>query len=545
MTTMTNSAQSISPGEMIEFPGAPLSPDSRFYIERPPLEARAYAEINKPGGLVRLKAARKMGKSSLMLRIAQQASVLGYHIVTVDFNQADSAIFSSLEKFLRWFCFNIACQLELEPRLDDFWDEEIGSNFSCSIYMKGYLLAQINTPLVLVINEANRVFEHPHIAQDFLPLLRYWHEQARINQIWQKLRLVIVHSTEVYVTLNLNQSPFNVGLHLKLSEFTPAQVQSLAQLYELKDTALVERLMQMVAGHPYLIHLALYYLHCQELTLDKLLQDAPNIGGIYTNHLQKQLATLRQQPELAAAFKQVVTAQDSLGLDYLFAYQLESLGLIKMVGNSSTVSCELYRLYFREQNLDKENLSMFSRLKQLEEENQKLQALANLDPIAQIPNRQQFELCLDTECKRMAQEKSPLSIIAAQINYFKLYRDTYGDKITDDCLRKVAQEISQTIKSPANLVARYNDQEFVILLPQIDVTGAMQIAEDIQASIKALAIPFKPPTIGGLPSPIVAMTLGVASMIPEGEKDAATILEAAKAALYQGKRDDCPIYLMK
>lgn len=530
--------------EAVEFPGAPIPLDSQFYIERQPLEARTYAEIGKPGGLVRLKAPRKMGKSSLMLRIANQAAVLGYRTITVDFQQADSAIFTSLDKFLRWVCTNIARQLEIEPDLDDYWDEDIGSSSSCSIYVKGYLLKQIDSPLVLILNEVNRVFEHPKIAQDFLPLLRFWYEQARQDKVWQKLRMVVIHSTEVYVTLNLNQSPFNVGLALKLSEFTPDQMQDLAQRYGL-DTALVEPLMQMVGGHPYLVHLALYHLSCQDLTLEKLLQDAPTNAGIYSNHLRSILATLQERLELAAAFKQVMTVASSVCLEPLVSYQLESLGLIKLAGNACTISCELYRLYFQTQNLDEENLKTFSRVKQLEQENQRLQNLTNIDELTQIFNWRYFNSYLQAEWESIASQGYPLCLIVAKIDYFKLYKDVYGIQASDDCLRKIAQAINQCLQRPSALVARYGDEDFAVFLPETDATDAMQIAEKIIASVEELAIAFQPPGMGGLSSDVVTLSLGVASTIPNWQKDGAILIQTAEKAFKQAKREDRAIYLIQ
>ncbi|OCQ93317.1 hypothetical protein BCD67_03480 [Oscillatoriales cyanobacterium USR001] len=165
--------------EDIELPGSPISLNSRFYIERPPTEALIYKELSKPGSLIRIRAPRKMGKSSLMLRLLNQADVFGYRTVKIDFQQADAAIYQNIDKFLRWLCTNIARELKLTPNLDNYWDEDMGSKVSCTIYFEGYLLSQIDTPLLLVFNEVNQLFQYPNIAQDFFPLLRFWHEEAR------------------------------------------------------------------------------------------------------------------------------------------------------------------------------------------------------------------------------------------------------------------------------------------------------------------------------------------------------------------------------
>ena len=335
----------------VEFPNGPVPLDSSFYIQRPPVEELVYAELLKPGSVTRIKAPRKMGKSSLLLRMLARATTEGYRAVTLDFQQADETIFSSLNKFLRWFCANIARQLNLKPLLDDYWDEDMGSKVSCTIYLEGYLLEQINSPLVLALNEVNLLFEHPKIAREFLPLLRFWHEQAKQVEILQKLRLIVVHSTEIYVSLNINQSPFNVGLPIKLKPFTWEQVQELARRHQLNWTTgnQAQQLMAMVGGHPYLVRLALYYLSVREITLEKLLREAPTEAGIYRDHLRGHWGMLQKQPELATAIKEVVTAKQNVQLKSLVAYKLDSLGLIFLEEGECTPSCPLYRQYFAEQ----------------------------------------------------------------------------------------------------------------------------------------------------------------------------------------------------
>jgi hypothetical protein len=219
--------------DALEFPGDPVPLGSIFYIDRPPIEELAYREISKPGSIIRIKAPRKMGKSSLLLRIMACAATQDCRTVYLDFQQLDDRSLVNLDKFLHWFCANIAQQLELKPRLDDYWDEDIGSKVSCTIYLKRYLLEQIDSPLSLALNEVDRIFKYPAIAQEFLPLLRSWHEEAKQVESLKKLRLAIVHSTEVYIPLNIHQSPFNVGLPIKLSLLTLEQVQDLVARYGL------------------------------------------------------------------------------------------------------------------------------------------------------------------------------------------------------------------------------------------------------------------------------------------------------------------------
>ncbi|MEA5551271.1 AAA-like domain-containing protein [Anabaena cylindrica UHCC 0172] len=526
--------------ENILVPGDPLPFNSRFYIERPPIERDAYTELTKPGGLLRIKASYNMGKSSLMLRLIHQAMNQGYIIANIDFQQADSQIFTSLNKFLRWFCMNVARQLSLTPNLNDYWDEDIGSKVSASIYFEGYLLKQIQSPLVLVLNEVNYIFEHLHIAKDFLPLLRSWHERAKQTKIWQKLRLVVIHTTEIYIPLNVNQSPFNVGLCLKIPEFNAEQVTEFARRHELNwfDTNSVKQLMDFIGGHPYLIHLALYHIQQQKISFPELLATAISYNGIYSHHLRYLLTILQSNEELSVAFDKIINSQKPTHISANLIYKLDSLGLIKQLGSDNfQPACEMYRLFFQKENLIAENNTSI-RLEKLEEENEKLKLLLNIDTLTQIANRRYFDNRFQLEWERMEQTQEPIALILADIDKFKLFNDTYGHQAGDDCLSQVAQAINSVIKRPDDLVARYGGEEFVVILPQTDAKGAIIIAEEIREKVKSreIKIPNFTKYSQETNAAKVTISLGVACIIPQASLGLKELFEEADQALYQAKQ---------
>jgi transcriptional regulator with XRE-family HTH domain len=333
------------------YPNGAVPLGSPFYLERTPLEEQVYQEIVKPGALVRIKAPKEMGKTSLLLRVLDFAQRLSYRTVSLNLEQVDQAILNDLNQFLRWLCANVARQLQVKPKLDDYWDEDLGSKISCTSYIQDYLLKSITTPLVLALDEVNQVFEHPQVAKDFLSLLRSWYEEAKTLPIWQNLRLIVVHSTEIYVPLQLNQSPFNVGLPIQLNPFSQGEVQQLAQRYRLnwQEEAEVRQLMDTVGGHPALVHIALYYLSQGKATLAQLLKTAPTTTGIYNHHLQRHWVTLQEQPELVQALDAILNTTESVTLDPILGYRLECMGLIQQLGERVIVSCELYRNYFKKQ----------------------------------------------------------------------------------------------------------------------------------------------------------------------------------------------------
>lgn len=346
-TTVAENAPPLE--ESVEpFPDEPEGEDF-IYVERPPIESLCYQTLGQPGSLLRIKAPGLMGKTSLMAKILSQLARQGYRVVSLNLHYADTTDFTNLDKFLKWFCVSVGQNLGMPNRLADYWDEQFStSKMNCTHYFERYLLAASDSPLVLCLDEVERIFPYREVASDFLGLLRAWHEQARTRNIWKKLRLVVVHSTEVYVPLKVNESPFNVGVPIELPELTPEQVQNLAQHYGLSwDLAQVKQLMDMVGGHPYLVEQAFSHLKINTtVTLEQLLQSAATEAGIYGNHLRRYWCIIQQHSELAEALKKVVTATGNVRLEPTQAYKLHSMGLVHLAGNEVTIGCNLYRQYF-------------------------------------------------------------------------------------------------------------------------------------------------------------------------------------------------------
>lgn len=321
--------------------------DSLFYIERPPIETNCYRTILQPGSLIRIKAPRRMGKSSLMVRILNYASQQGCQTVFLSLRLADRSILQNLDKFLQWFSASVGLGMNMPNRLTDYWDELFGSKISCKIYFEQYLLANAPQPLVLALDDVDLLFDYPELADEFFGLLRTWHEQAKNRHIWKQLRLVVGHSTEVYIPLNVNKSPFNVGLPIELKSFSAEQVEDLAGRYGLSwSRKQTEQIMAIANGQPYLVQLGLYALWQENIPLEELSLRTANASGIFADHLRRQWWTLEQDPELKLAFAKVVQASKPIELQLLQGLKLESLGLVRLQGNLATPSCALYAQYF-------------------------------------------------------------------------------------------------------------------------------------------------------------------------------------------------------
>ena len=321
----------------------------KTYIERPIIEKKCFEAMKQPGALIRIKAPEEMGKTWLMNKIFADLAKLNYRIVPLNLLQAEETVISQLDKFLPWLCTRITRRLGLKNQIDSYWDESLSCNDNCTIYFEEYLLANLDTPLVLGLENVDRIFPITAVAGDFFSLLRSWHEDAKVLDIWGQLRLVMAHSTDVYIPLKLDQSPFNVGVSIELSEFNALQIQELARRYGLDwDNDQVEQLMAIVDGHPYLVDTALTHLATyRDLSLENLLAIVATEEGIYRRHLRNHWLKLKQEPELVAAIKQLVETDSPVKIASELVFKLDSMGLIRFQGNQVRLRCQLYSSYFR------------------------------------------------------------------------------------------------------------------------------------------------------------------------------------------------------
>ncbi|AKG23387.1 AAA-like domain-containing protein [Calothrix sp. 336/3] len=320
--------------------------NSSFYIERPEVENKCYESIVQPGALIRIKAPRKMGKTSLMSRILSHGKKQGYHTALMNLWSKENL--TDINTFLQGFCAIVSEELGVEEQIDKYWTKRLSSQINCTNYFKKYLLKAIETPLVLGLDDIDQIFPYTLIAQEFFALLRAWHENGKNEEIWQKLRLVIAHSQEVYVSLKFNQSPFNVGLSIDVGEFNATQVQELIQRHGLNFSEVErEQLRGMVDGHPYLLRTALYQIAKGNLCLEQFLQVAPTDEGLFGDFLYHYLLLLEDDRLLKMAMQEVINSDVPVKLDSVQAFKLRSMGLIEFKGNEVQSLCNLYRLYFR------------------------------------------------------------------------------------------------------------------------------------------------------------------------------------------------------
>jgi adenylate cyclase len=162
---------------------------------------------------------------------------------------------------------------------------------------------------------------------------------------------------------------------------------------------------------------------------------------------------------------------------------------------------------------------------------QKLKTLSTRDDLTQLANRRVFSEYLDREWYRAMRWQAPLSLILGDVDHFKAYNDSYGHLEGDECLFQVARAIEQSVKRSSDLVARYGGEEFIVLLPNTDTNGAINVAKTIQTNLAAMNLPHR----GSPVAKVVTLSMGVVSLVPRREMKPTDAINEADSALYVAK----------
>jgi diguanylate cyclase (GGDEF)-like protein/PAS domain S-box-containing protein len=169
----------------------------------------------------------------------------------------------------------------------------------------------------------------------------------------------------------------------------------------------------------------------------------------------------------------------------------------------------------------------------LEAANGLLRVLAQQDGLTGLANRRCFDEVLTTEFRRACRELEPLGIVMIDVDCFKSYNDLYGHLAGDECLRRISSLVTNALRRPADLAARYGGEEIAVLLPATNDSGATSVAERIRRAVLSLRIKHRDSANG-----FVTISAGASSIIPpRDDGNPSHLVDAADRALYRAKRD--------
>lgn len=160
----------------------------------------------------------------------------------------------------------------------------------------------------------------------------------------------------------------------------------------------------------------------------------------------------------------------------------------------------------------------------------RLKQISTLDGLTCIPNRRYFDETLEIEWKRCMRAGAPLSLILADVDYFKPFNDIYGHQAGDQCLKAVAGAMSEALFRVEDSVARYGGEEFAVILPGTTMQGANAVGERMRNAIRELRIPHE----SGVGT-FVSCSFGIVDSLQLDDASPTNLLRAADQSLYLAK----------
>lgn len=334
------------PWTTLEAPAGAIRPESPFYIERH-ADNQLHQQLANQGTTTTIQAGRQTGKTSLLTHAINAYQKEHKKIIYLDFHLVDETSRENLTNFLRFLSEAIAEQIDLElDVVDRYWQTARNPAQTFNRFLQKEMLQRINHPILLAIDEAD-VLLGTEFQKHFFALLRAWDSRRAFDADWRKLNLVMVISTHPYLLIDdVNLSPFNVGLTIRLRDFSPDQVADLNQRHGTPLTQNdIPALMNLVGGHPYLVRQAYYTLVGERLSLQDLLKVANSPDGPFGKHLLFYLHSLKKNPTLLAAIQQLL--QDQKLPDEALLERLSAVGLIQQEDGKWKPRCGLYAEFFK------------------------------------------------------------------------------------------------------------------------------------------------------------------------------------------------------
>jgi DNA-binding SARP family transcriptional activator len=324
--------------------------DSPYYVFRA-ADEEFEAAVDRQDGLVLVKGARQMGKTSLLARGLHRARQAGCSVVLTDFQVLNAAQLESVEALLLTLAEWIAQQLEIDVLPRDVWSSGCGPSINFELYLRRQVLKRLTTPVVWGMDEVDRLFPC-EFAGEVFGLFRSWHNRRSLDPVgpWSRLTLALTYATEAHLFItDLNQSPFNVGTRVALEEFDLEQVSDLNRRYRcpLRTAAEVSRFTDWIGGQPYLTHRGIQVMAARGLDLAALEPQLASETGLFGDHLRRVLLSVARDPELREAVRQVLQGHPCPTVESF--YRLRSAGVL--TGESARearLRCRLYAVYLKE-----------------------------------------------------------------------------------------------------------------------------------------------------------------------------------------------------
>ena len=332
-----------------ELIGGAIPLESKYYITRD-TDKEFKDAIIKRTSVILIKGARQMGKTSLLARGLQVAREENIKVIQTDFQKLSTAQLASPESFFLALAANIARSLKIREDFSSSWNSMFGPNTNFEYFWQDFVFPKFSEPIIWGLDVVDRLFSCDFGSEVF-GLFRSWHNERALDpeSPWKQLTLAISYATEAHLFItDPNMSPFNVGKKIELKDLNQAEVAELNNLYAtpLKSEIEIEKLMNLLGGHPYLTHRALQDGRIRQ-GVESFGVIAARDDGPYGDHLRRIVFLLARDPQLCEIVRTLLR-QEGVPDEQRF-YRLRNAGVLTgETAKQARPRCGLYETYLKE-----------------------------------------------------------------------------------------------------------------------------------------------------------------------------------------------------
>jgi len=324
--------------------------DSPFYVERP-VDPIMHSALEKHESIILVKGARQMGKTSLIARGLNRARKNGMKVVITDLQKLNQKNLETLRSFYCSIGTMIADQLDLDVDIRADWRDDRSDNGNFENFLRRKIIKPLDKPFLWALDEVDRLFVGCDYSNDFFGLVRSWHnERADPDCVWSRMTVIIGYATEASLFISdLNMSPFNVGRHITMQDFSLEQIADLNVRYgsPLTSSTELEGFYALIGGQPYLARRGLHEMVVQGWNYERLAKDADRDEGVFGDHLRRFYILLCEDQEMMDAVRNLISGSKAPLSHHAFC-RLRTAGLVRGESrDEATIRCGIYASYLK------------------------------------------------------------------------------------------------------------------------------------------------------------------------------------------------------
>jgi diguanylate cyclase (GGDEF)-like protein len=255
--------------------------------------------------------------------------------------------------------------------------------------------------------------------------------------------------------------------------------------------------------------------------------DGKDLRELSINTLEKRVSSIHQVLQKLINYEIRVASYERINFLHTYNDMLLHVGIILFI----IIFSVLWISFYVFKSIQNDHAALEKVAKKLKIANKKLENASYTDSLTGLYNRRYFNFIYDRELKRAKRNKTYITFMMLDIDYFKQYNDTYGHVEGDYALKSVAKVLKDTLKRPSDYVFRLGGEEFGVLLSDTDESNSAKLAKDICNSIRDRKIKHENSQV----CEFLTISIGVVCCIADEALSSETLLSRADDMLYKAK----------